>query len=191
MKRLLFLIFLGSITLSTFAQIVGAKSAGYKKHGFVDANGNWVVQPIYDHTYWYEKWNLGIFQNEFKGAVGLLDASGKVIFPIGRYKQYFCEGEYITLTDMNGKKGVSTFAGDVIVPCLYEEIYIDENGYIRVKSIGKFGLRNQEGREIIPCKYDEIRMSMLEKGDYCDVEQNGKKGLYHVKKNHQNQYRSN
>lgn len=183
MKRLIIMLFWGSFTLSTYAQIVGAKSAGYQKHGFVDANGNWVVQPIYEFTHWYEKWNLGTFRNKFGGPEGLLDASGKVIFPIGKYKQYYYSRNYITLTDMNEKKGVATLSGDVIVPCLYEEIYIDENGYIRVKSIGKFGLRNQEGREIIPCRYDEIRMSMLEKEDYCDVKQNGKTGLYHIKRN--------
>lgn len=183
MKKILLLFFCVLFSISIWGQIVGAKSAGYQKHGFVDANGNWVVQPIYDFTYWYEKWNLGTFRNKDGGPEGLLDAFGKVIFPIGKYKQYFYSRNYITLTDMDEKKGVATLSGDVIVPCLYEEIYIDENGYIRVKSIGKFGLRNQEGREIIPCKYDEISMSMLEKGDFCNVKQNGKTGLYHIKRN--------
>lgn len=183
MKKIFLLVTCALFTIPIWGQIVGAKSAGYQKHGFVDANGNWVVQPIYDFTYWYEEWNLGTFTNKDGGPEGLLDASGKVIFPIGKYKQYFYSRNYITLTDMNDKKGVATLSGDVIVPCLYEEIYIDEDGYIRVKSIGKFGLRNQEGREIIPCKYDEIRMSMFEKGGYYIVEQNGKKGLYHINKN--------
>ena len=216
MKRLIILVVLGSFAFSSFAQIVGAKSASFRKYGFVDANGNWVIQPIYEFTYWHEEWKLGTFRNQFGGPEGLIDASGKVIFPIGRYKQYYYSRNFITITDMNEKKGVATLSGDVIVPCLYEEIYIDENGYIRVKSVGKFGLRNQEGREIvpclyekiytdengyiqvkaigkfglqnqegreiIPCKYDEISMWMLEKGDYCDVKLNGKKGLYHIKK---------
>ena len=183
MKKILLIVVCVLFTIPIWGQIVGAKSSGYQKHGFVDANGKWVVQPIYDFTYWHEKWNLGTFRNKFGGPEGLLDASGKVIFPIGKYKQYYFSRNYITLTDMNEKKGVATLSGDVIVPCLYEEIYIAENGYIRVKSIGKFGLRNQEGLEIIPCRYDDILMSMLEKGDYCNVKQNGKTGLYHIKRN--------
>ena len=83
---------------------------------------------------------------------------------------------------MSERKGVATLSGNVIVPCQYEKIYIDENGYMQVTSNGKVGLRDQEGYEIIPCKYETILMSMLEKGDSCDVTLNGKKGLYHIKK---------
>ena len=182
MKKILLLFTCTILTIPIWGQIVAAKSAGYEKWGFVDANDNWVIQPIYESTYWYEKWNLGIFRNKFGGPEGLLDSSGKVIFPIGKYKGYYYSRNCITLTDMNEKKGVATLSGDVIIPCQYEEIYIDKNGYIEVRSNGLHGLWNQGGHELIPCKYDWILQSMLEKYNYCYVKQNGKTGIYDVKK---------
>ena len=70
MKRHLILLFIMTAgILNATAQIVKVKEAN-GKWGFVDANDNWVVKPIYAEAYWLWNKGVGTFQlrNQCKGV---------------------------------------------------------------------------------------------------------------------------
>lgn len=64
-------------------------------------------------------------------------------------------GEY--LVSSNGKKGITSTSGRVIIPVQYDKIEM-YYGEFRVVDNGKYGLFTSSGREIIPAKYDKIEM---------------------------------
>lgn len=159
MKRIIVLLLL-SLCLSTIveAQIVKADyDLDYDpKHGFKDAKDNWVVKPQYSFTFWYEDWKLGTFEVKGSKAKGLLDASGKIIFPAEKYKSYYYDGQYLHITDINDKVGLARMDGSIFLPCKWKWIYVSDE-YIKVTDKnGLQGLLSFEGKEIIPCKYKKV-----------------------------------
>ena len=183
MRKFICLFWLCCIVASTFAQITKSEYKYFllggkyeRKMGFVDSNDNWIVQPLYDYTRWDEDWKLGTFSNEGSESKGLLNQWGKIIFPIGNYKSYYLitEHNFIELTDMQGKEGLSTLKGSVFVPCKYTNIYVGKN-YIEVTDgKGNKGLLTLEGKEWVPCKYGDFYLS----DNYIKItDKKGMKGL--------------
>ncbi|MBE6150210.1 MAG: WG repeat-containing protein [Firmicutes bacterium] len=57
---------------------------------------------------------------------------------------------------INGKYGVSDFTGNLIINCLYDDLYIIQDEYILAKKDGKFGVINFYNKVIVDFKYDGI-----------------------------------
>lgn len=191
MKKIVcLLIFVLFAVTNIYSQIVAAKSGDNGLDGFVDAGGNWVVSPKYDFTYWTEKQKIGEFQMKSisEEARGMIDETGKEIYPIGKYKDYRREydlltGElynYVLLEDLAGKKGVGDMSGKVFVPCLYDDIYVYTMNtsihYIQVTLNDKSGFLTIKGKKIFPCEYK--RFFVNDNGYITVTDLNGKKGVF-------------
>ena len=100
----------------------------------------------------------------------------KVIIAINTYSEigYYidCQGNYLfnkqfdyvsSFTDgyaevkENGKWGVISAVGEIIVPCIYDNIRLISNGYSIAKDDGKYGILNNEGEIVTPIIYDNVR----------------------------------
>ena len=61
----------------------------------------------------------------------------------------------------------------IVIPCIYEDARLFQEGYARIKKNGKWGFINKEGLEVIPCIYDIV---LLFNEGYTHVNKNGKSG---------------
>lgn len=183
MKKFILLLLLGNLFQNNIAQIVGAKHAGGGMHGFVDAKGEWVIEPIYEFTYWHKDWEHGIIRKEYGGPEGLIDISGRIIYPIGDYKGYHfatnSKGGLVYLTSINGKKGMGNLSGQVIIPCIWKGLFLDaeERGIFVENDNGLKGLYTLEGKELVPCKWTNMFYSSSAEGIVVE-DSNGMSGLY-------------
>lgn len=164
MKRIYITIMISLFCVYASAQITRAKHDWKEnKCGFVDANGKWIVPPIYEHTYWYEDWKVGTYKTaDAPEFPGLLDETGKIIFQPGTYTSYYVHKEFghIEIEDVSHKKGLATMDGKIIIPCMYDEIFenksYDGGHYIQVTIGNKVGLLTPEGKNWVPCNYQKI-----------------------------------
>ena len=161
MKKIVILLFiLTAGILTATAQIVKVKEAN-GKWGFVDANDNWVVKPIYAEASWLWNKGVGTFQlRKTDKTEGMLNAKGEIIFPQGKYE---CIGEYnpyprpyIGIIEANKGCGVATTDGKVIIPCRYGNILFLHKKAIQVSAVRRddvWGAWSYDGKELVPCKY--------------------------------------
>lgn len=183
MKKFILSLLLGLLFQSSFAQIVSAKHAGGGMHGFVDVKEEWVVEPIYEFTYWHKEWGFGTIRKEYGGAEGLLDSSGKIIFPIGDFKDYRfatnSNGGLVYLTSINGRMGIGNLSGKVIIPCIWKSLFLDneERGVFVENNNGLKGLFSLDGKELVPCKWSNMFYSIDVEGIMVE-DSNGMCGLY-------------
>ncbi len=72
------------------------------------------------------------------------------------YDEFFGFRKFRAKVKKDGKCGYVDNRGNVVVPLIYEDCYMDnDNRYLSVKLNGKWGYRTVDGKEIIPCIYDE------------------------------------
>lgn len=175
MKRLFFLFaLLFAVVICAQAQIVDAKKGDNGKWGFVDAKGDWVIQPKYRSATWYKDGNCGKFSSENDYFLqGAIDSRGNILIPckyssVNYYKGYFyIEKELNKDIDL---EGVCDKNGKIIIPCKdYTDVHY-YNGYFCTKrEVSKDrtleGICDLNGRVIIPCKeytnitfVDELRV---------------------------------
>ena len=118
------------------------------KLGLVDLQGKTVLAPTFNSI--KEKQPYIIACKQAKGC----SVYNENLQPIlkGTYNsiRFGCEGQFIV--EKNGKYGVVSEKGAVILPLKYSNINSNKNGYT-VKLNQKAGLFNSEGKEIIPISY--------------------------------------
>ena len=83
------------------------------------------------------------------------------------------------IAEEGGKKGIVDYAGNIIVPCEFDDIYPGiQNGYYVVEKDGKEGLYDLNNGLIVPCIYDAIVTNKsYTHDDYMPVRQNNKWGV--------------
>ncbi len=128
MKQIIFSIIVLLISTSAFSQIVDAKrDTETGKYGFVDANGNWIVKPIYERAYWNKNGGIGsvsLHKYNEHNRMGAINDKGKVI----------TEYKYNAILP-NGKS---------------QPIIVSQH----IDGKEKYGAINQNGKELVPCEYD-------------------------------------
>ncbi|MDH6307410.1 hypothetical protein M2451_000559 [Dysgonomonas sp. PFB1-18] len=104
------------------------------KWGVISQKGKWIIQPSVKNAN-----DIELFQH---------------IQPH--------QGWYYILKDENDRKGIANEYGKQIVPCLYDEIIVDnlkiaDNGRAFIVKTGeKYGLYSTNGKLILPCSHDWI-----------------------------------
>lgn len=128
-----------------------------KKYGYIDLNGDLVIDTLYDYTFNFKE---GRAKVKLNGKYGFIDKNGNIIADI-KYDQacYFYEGraqvvlgDKCTYLDLNGEE---------VLPFKYdywqtEQFSSFENGFARVRINEKFGMINWNGDSITELKYDNI-----------------------------------
>ncbi len=110
----------------------------------------------------------------------LRNAIVKMLPPTGRYDESWLVQDSMRYVMKNGKHGLLNTYFKEIVPCIYDDITInDKSGFITLFKDGKYGLANNRGEIILECIYDEIRLADIGihfPDDAIHVTLNGKKG---------------
>ncbi len=170
-KRIISIYVFSLLCVVSEAQIVEAKSdfiGNSIKCGFVDALGHWVIKPQYDEAYW--EGSYGTFRKSYKDDTkGLVNKDGKVLFPQGKYKSFIrfelnllgepkkYSDNILLVEDTQGKDGLVTLQGEVIIEPKYKLITAADYSLIKVWDFsGHQGLVNYKGEVVLECKYDFI-----------------------------------
>ena len=150
MKKILFLLKL-TLLLCSFTGLTQPKYFIFEekgKLGLVDLQGKTVLAPTFNSI--EEKQPYFIACSKTKGC-SVYNENLQLVLKGGYNSiELGCEGQFIV--EKNGKYGVVSEKGAVILPLKYSNINSNKNGYT-VKLNEKAGLFNSEGKEIIPISY--------------------------------------
>ena len=150
MKKILFLLKL-TLLLCSFTGLAQPKYFIFEekgKLGLVDLQGKTVLAPTFNSI--EEKQPYFFACSKTKGC-SVYNENLQLVLKGGYNSiELGCEGQFIVKKD--GKYGVVSEKGAIILPLKYSNINSNKNGYT-VKLNQKAGLFNSEGKEIIPISY--------------------------------------
>ncbi|ATA84575.1 WG repeat-containing protein [Capnocytophaga sputigena] len=127
------------------------------KLGLVDLQGKTVLAPTFNSI--EEKQPYFFACSKTKGC-SVYNENLQLVLKGGYNSiELGCEGQFIV--KKNGKYGVVSEKGAVILPLKYNKINSNKNGYT-VKLNEKAGLFNSEGKEIIPISYHWVYTSKID-----------------------------
>lgn len=129
----------------------------------VDLDGNELFHSEYSAIYSNGEYYEVVIRNEEGSFYGLVDNTGKVIFPC-KYKISFngihCNEKLIVITQ-DEKEAVIDFDDNVIIPFKYHKIYGFYNPLLTVrdddKNKYKEGLITRDGTVVVPPEFEAIR----------------------------------
>lgn len=159
MRKGLWLFLILCLSQSALAQIDWLEEEN-GKWGFVDANGRWVVPPTYEGASWNTFAKVGTFvAQKSDKTVGVINEKGLVVIPQGTYEQIEIINYnymrnvgpfYLKLHELNGKYGLADIDGKVIVPCIFEDVKIEENGIIVTNQQAQKSAWSYQGKQLVP-----------------------------------------
>lgn len=129
------------------------------KFGFINEQGKLVIEPQFDWANWF------IFKNGVCHAVlgernGLINSSGEFVVELNQSIKSvnLFVNDVTDFDDINGKQGLISKSGDIVLPAIYKMIQSDGNkGFIVEDTLGKFGYVRCNGEFIMPCQYDDVK----------------------------------
>jgi len=129
------------------------------KYGYVNDTGEIVIPIKYEFnpSIWIQsKFKNGYASYYQNGKLGIIDTSGKKIFPaifedVGQYVE-----EGLVAVKKRGKWGYSNQSLRLIIPYEYEETRSSENAKGIVKKDGMYGILNEKEEILLPIEYDKI-----------------------------------
>ena len=146
------------------------------KLGLVDLQGKTVLAPTFNSI--EEKQPYFIACSKTKGC-SVYNENLQLVLKGGYNSiELGCEGQFII--KKNGKYGVVSEKGAIILPLIYSNINSNKNGYT-VKLNEKAGLFNSEGKEIIPISYSLVYTSKIDDNIPIVAKLNGKEGYINTK----------
>ena len=146
------------------------------KLGLVDLQGKTVLAPTFNSI--KEKQPYFFACSKGKGCWVYNENLQLVLKGAYNSIELGCEGQFIV--EKNGKYGVVSEKGAVILPLKYSEINSNKNGYT-VKLNEKAGLFNSEGKEIIPISYRWIYTDKIDDNIPIVAKLDGKEGYINTK----------
>ena len=159
MKKILFLL-KQTLLLCSFTGLAQPKYFIFEekgKLGLVNLQGKTVLAPTFNSI--EEKQPYFIACSKTKGC-SVYNENLQLVLKGGYNSiELGCEGQFIV--KKNGKYGVVSEKGAVILPLKYSNINSNKNGYT-VKFNQKAGLFNSEGKEIIPISYSSVYTSKID-----------------------------
>ena len=180
MKKILFLL-KQTLLLCSFTGLAQPKYFIFEekgKLGLVDLQGKTVLAPTFNSI--EEKQPYFIACSKTKGC-SVYNENLQLVLKGGYNSiELGCEGQFIV--KKNGKYGVVSEKGAIILPLKYSNINSNKNGYT-VKLNQKAGLFNSEGKEIIPINYHWVYTDKIDDNIPIVAELNESKAGYINTKN--------
>ena len=148
------------------------------KYGFINAKGEWVIQPMFDEVYPFREDDLT--QAGINGKFGFINKNGEwVIQPMFDEVFLFREDD-LAAAVLNEKHGLINRTGEwVIQPMFDNYIEFDEDGVAGAIMKGKHGLINRKGEWVVAPIFDEI--GYFDEDRVAKAEINGKHGVINKK----------
>lgn len=178
-----------------FAQPELLKDSKTGKYGFIDENGDWIIQPQYDGGEDFYEYEFTFVKKGNKW--GLISQKGEVVLPFAYDKPGYGEYDEGLIPVSKAKKHgiVDKKSGTEVIPGIYDKpLRFQENFYwmdgmliLAVKE-KKAGLIDRNGNVIINLVYDDseepfIPIESTLKAGIIQASQNKKKGLLDNKGN--------
>ncbi len=124
------------------------------KWGLINANGDVILNPIYDAIGEFKQYGYAVMQRE--GNVGMLNSAGtEIILP--QYDDIKVLDSTLIAVMTNEEWKVVNLNGKVILNNGYERIRVWEGGFLGYMQNGKWGIVNHEGIDICLPSFDGIR----------------------------------
>ena len=149
-----------------------------EKKGFINRNGDMMVQPIYDSVSYY--FFAGFWYVEKDGLHGCVDADGhETIKP--QYEDMDCFYEDLCAVMSGGKFGFIDRTGNMVVKPQFDHIQEFREGLAPVEINGKWGYIDKKGDVIIPLEYDyaDVFQGALAQvklnGEYVYIDRTGRR----------------
>jgi uncharacterized membrane protein YhaH (DUF805 family) len=137
---------------------MATKTKDGARAGFIDINGIWVVQPIYDDA---GEFSEGLAKVEIGGKAGFIDKKGNwVIQPIYDYALEFSDG--LARVKTGGKYGFIDKKGNWVIQPIYDYASIFSEGLVIVEIGGKYGFIDKNGNLVIQPIYDLLSSGFSE-----------------------------
>ncbi len=153
-----------------------AGASFYGKWGFVDSRGELLIRPKYDKVYYFDDGIAAVSVGGvygYGGKWGFINDDGKEIIPLkydhvtdnsvgyleilGGDMQVYSFSWGLIRVCLDGKEGLLTWKGEVVLPPKYDQIFHFEGDATFVELNKKYGLINRSGKEIVAPKYDELK----------------------------------
>ena len=127
------------------------------KVGFIDEQGNWIIEPKYEAAKNFEN---GLSKVKKNGLWGLINTNGEIIADciykkIGKITKYPIE---ILKSDL---WGFINHDGSILVEPKYSDTRTFKENYCAVKAKNKWGLIDIQGKEVITPKYLKFKSGSL------------------------------
>ena len=178
MKKILFLL-KQTLLLCSFTGLTQPKYFIFEekgKLGLVDLQGKTVLAPTFNSI--EEKQPYFFACSKTKGCSVYNEDLQLVLKGDYNSIELGCEGQFIV--EKNGKYGVVSEKGTIILPLKYSFINSNKNGYT-VTLNDKTGLFNSEGKEIIPISYRWIYTDKIDDNIPIVAKLDGKEGYIDTK----------
>lgn len=121
-----------------------------KKYGFIDAQGQLIIQPRFD---WVKSFSEGLAAVEENSQTKYIDVSGKAVFTVasGRVRS-FSEGLAAVMFGRN--YGYIDRKGNVVIKPQFETAFDFHEGLARVKLNGDWAFIDKSGRTVFVAPFD-------------------------------------
>ena len=132
--------------------------SGNRTEGIIDYNNNTILEFEYIISY----------DDNYNDADDTSD---------DRYKPEYGskEYEYAEVRSSNGKHGYADNDGNLFLPCKYDELHNNGDGYVTARKANKWGILDRSNREVIPFSYDGL--GSFDKNGLAVAKQKGKWGF--------------
>ena len=134
------------------------------KWGFVDKNGNVVIQPKYDFASGFHE---GLAVVRMNNKYGFIDKNGSLIIEC-KFQDATDFHEGVARIEINNKVGYINNLGRIIISPIYDNGSHFNGGVAMISSISKsnnmqfWGLINKQGKKLIKPKYLDIRGDIID-----------------------------
>jgi serine/threonine protein kinase len=141
-----------SLLKNKFLRVVGKNTNGDFKYGFIDANGNWVIQPKFDYV---NDFNNGLAR-AYNGKYGFIDSKGNwVIQP-----KFDCVNDFINglaKAQLNEKCGFIDTLGNWVIQPKFSSLRNFNEGLAVAELNNKYGFIDTMGNWVIQPKFSSLR----------------------------------
>lgn len=144
------------------------------KTGFVNASGEWVVQPFYSEAENFHE-NISTFRNSSDWGLIAMDGS---ILSEAKWDEIKNFSAGIAVAKAGGKFFLLDKSGQVVNQEGFEQICRLKEGYFLVENDSKRGLLDNAGKAILPIEFENIQ---VEKQDFFIVTKDGLTGVLNEK----------
>ncbi|OEK05933.1 WG repeat-containing protein [Roseivirga misakiensis] len=117
---------------------------GANKYGYVNKEGDVIIQPLYDLASTFSQGLAAVVQN---GKSGFINIKGEVIVPI-TYEEVRSFSEGLAAVKNDGKWGFIDQKGATVIPFEYVEAYFFTNNLANVALNGEFFYINKQGEKV-------------------------------------------
>ncbi len=108
------------------------------KYGILDNNGQVIVEAQYDAADGSYNHNVGALKVKKNDQYGYIDKMGNIFIPI-QYKSIQYNTGYFIVEDNDGKMGLLSSSGKVVIPLEYDSIWLTEYRGENIKVFGDIG----------------------------------------------------